>query len=150
MWASVADKAAAYQVDSPTLAMADVYEETAPRLNAYAAAFRAEPGQRGAVVAIDGKPVGVELFDSPATFTHYLDRLVSSYALDAMETAGSVSVTPSEDAARRFVESIATAACDRFPALGEGDDLRLSGEGITGGALAVDGRLVHLAGLALA
>lgn len=150
VWAAVAGKAAAYRVDSPTLAMADVYEETAPRLNAYATAFRAEPSQRGAVVAIDGKPVGVELFDSPTTFAHYLERLVGSYALDAMETAGSVSPTPSADETRRFLESIAVAACERFQALGEGEDIRLSGDGIAGGALAVNGRLVHLAAFALA
>jgi hypothetical protein len=150
VWAAVAGKAAAYRVDSPTLAMADVYEETAPRLNAYATAFRAESDQRGAVVAIDGKPVGVELFDSPTTFAHYLATLVGSYALDAMETAASVSATPSEDEARRFLESIAAAACERFPALGEGEDIRLRGEGISGGALAANGRLVHLAGFAIA
>jgi hypothetical protein len=150
VWAAVAVKAAAYRVESPTLAMADVYEEAAPRLNAYATAFRAEPSQRGAVVAIDGKPVGVELFDSPKTFAHYLERLVGSYALDAMETAGSVSPTPSEEEARRFLESIAAASCERFPALGQGEDIRLSGEGVTGAALALDAHLVHLTGFALA
>lgn len=39
-----------------------------------------------------------------------------------------------------------TASADRFEALGEGEDFRLSGHGIAGGALAVDGRVVHLAG----
>jgi len=148
VWAAVAGKAAAYRVESATLAMADVYEETAPRLNAYASAFRADPQQRGAIVAIDGTPVGVELFDSPATFARYLERLVASYALDAMETASSVSPTPSPDDARHFLDSIASAAGERFPALGEGEDIRLSGDGITGGALAVDGQIVHLAGFA--
>jgi hypothetical protein len=37
------------------------------------------------------------------------------------------------------------AAGERFPALGEGEDIRLSGEGLAGGALAAGGRVVHLA-----
>ncbi len=32
-----------------------------------------------------------------------------------------------------------------FDALGEGDDLRLSGEAMAGGALLAEGRIVHLA-----
>ena len=34
---------------------------------------------------------------------------------------------------------------DRKLALGEGDDLRLSGKAMTGGALLAEGRIVHLA-----
>ena len=40
---------------------------------------------------------------------------------------------------------IRVAEAERFPALGEGGD-RLSGEGVAGRALALNGRLVHLAG----
>ena len=34
--------------------------------------------------------------------------------------------------------------------LGEGEDVRLTGEGVAGGALMAEGRLVHLAGFAVA
>jgi ARG/rhodanese/phosphatase superfamily protein len=150
VWADVADKAAFYRVDSDTLAMADVYEESAPRLSEYAAAFRAEPGQRGAVVAVDGKPIGVELFDSAAAFARYLDKLVRSYALDAIETKTGKALAPSAADARRFLESIQAAEAERFPALGEGEDIRLTGNEVSGGALAANGRVVHLAGFAVA
>lgn len=149
VWEAVADTAAAYRVDSPTLAMGDIFEVNAPRLNEYSSAFLAQPRQRGAVVAIDGMPVGAEVFDSPATFAHYLERLVGSYALDAMQRGDRLSPTPSAEVARRFLASIAAAPCACFPALGEGEDIRLSGEGVAGGALAVDGQLVHLAAFAL-
>jgi hypothetical protein len=76
IWADVADKVAAFGVHSETLAMGDAYESRAGQVGAYVRAFRAEPRQQGAVVAIDGRPVGLELFDSAAAFARYLEKLV--------------------------------------------------------------------------
>jgi len=97
-------------------------------------------------VAIDGRPVGLELFDSAAAFSRYLEKLVRSYALDAIETARDKPLAPSEAEVRRFLDSIRAADGERFPALGEGEDIRLTGKGVAGGALVLNGRLVHLAG----
>lgn len=149
VWADVAGKVAFCQADSDTLAMADAYESRDRQLSAYANAFRAEDGQRGAVLSIDGKPVGLELFDSASAFARYLDKLARSYALDAIETEAGKAVAPSEAEVRRFLDSIRSAAAERFPAVGEGEDIRLTGEGISGGALAANGRVVHLAGFAV-
>ena len=148
IWEDVADKARFYATDSATQSMSDVYEQSAKRLAAYRGAFHAEPRQRGAVVAIDGRVAGVELFDSARTFSSYLPKLVNSYALDAIETAGDDERVPSLKAIRAFLKSIAAAPADSFEALGEGSDIRFSAEGISGGALAADGRIVHLAGFA--
>jgi hypothetical protein len=43
------------------------------------------------------------------------------------------------------MESIKNAGTERFDALGEGDDLRLSGDALAGGALLAEDRIVHLA-----
>ena len=58
IWADVAGKAASSDVSSATMSMGDIYEDCARQVNAYVTAFQAERRQRGAVVAIDGKPVG--------------------------------------------------------------------------------------------
>lgn len=150
VWADVADKVAFSRAESPTGSMADAYESSHDALEAYTRAFRAEPGQRGAVAAIDGKVVGLELFDSAATFAKYLDKLVRSYAFDALETAGGKPRTPTVKAVERFLARMQAAAEERFAALGEGEDIRLSGKGVAGGALAAGGRVVHLAGFAVA
>ena len=149
VWADVAGKVAFCQADSDTLAMADAYESRGRQLSAYVSAFRADHGQRGAVVAIDGKPVGLELFDSADAFARYLEKLVRSYALDAIETAAGKTLAPGKEDVRRFLDSLRTAAIERFAALGEGEDIRLTGEGVSGGALAANGRVVHLAGFAV-
>lgn len=145
----MAGKVAFCQAESDTLAMADAYQSRDRQLSAYVSAFQAEKGQRGAVVAIDGKAVGLELFDSANAFARYLEKLVRSYALDAIETEAGKTVAPSEADVLRFLDSIHSAAAERFPAVGEGEDIRLTGEGVSGGALMANGRVVHLAGFAM-
>jgi len=148
IWDAVAEKASSLGSRSETMAMSDLFESRTRDLGRYAGAFRAEPRQRGAVMAVDGKVVGLELFDSAATFARYLDKLVRSYAMDALETANGKHLAPSAEEVRRFIESLKAAAAERFAALGEGEDIRLSGAGVAGGALAAGGRVVHLAGFA--
>jgi hypothetical protein len=150
VWDSIAEKAEKLKVASRTSAMSDVYESYAQALERYEKAFRAQPRQRGAVVALDGRVVGVELFDSPAAFARCLAKLVRSYALDAVETAErSEERVPCGADVERFLESVAGAEASRHAALGEGEDVRLSADGLAGGALVADGRVVHLAAQAL-
>jgi hypothetical protein len=149
VWADVADKAHACRVESATLAMSDIYVENTAQLDDYVRAFHAVAGQRGAVVAIGGKVVGLELFNSAAAFSRYLEKMVRAYALDAIERQESDLPDPSDADAQAFLDLIWAAHAERFPALGEGDDLRLAGSGIAGGALATGGRVVHLAAFVL-
>ena len=149
IWADVEEKSEALRVESPTMSMSDLYDGRSGELDGYATAFHAEPGQCGAVVAVDGKVAGMELFDSPGAFSKYLGKLVRSYAMDALETGKRKRKAPAEAAVRQFLDALQSAAGERFAALGEGEDIRLKGAGIAGGALAADGRVVHLAGYAV-
>lgn len=148
VWESVSAKFCALDAESPTMAVGDAYASRAGELDAYGRAFRAEPRQRGAVMAVDGVVVGLELFDSEITFAKVLDKLVRSYAMDALETVDRRPLAPSEAAVKRFIQAMELAVEERFEALGEGEDIRLKGKGISGGALAVEGRVVHLTGFA--
>jgi hypothetical protein len=150
VWESVHAKMEALETRSPTMSMGDAYEHRGRDLEAYARAFRAEPRQRGAVLAIDGNVAGMELFDAEATFSRYLKKLVGSYAMDALETGNRRPLAPPADEVRRFLDSLKAGAAERFDALGEGQDIRLKGKGVSGGALAAGGRVVHLAGYATA
>lgn len=149
VWDDVAAKIHFCRAESATGSMSDAYDSSLEQLKAYTGAFRIEPRQRGAVAAIDGKVVGLELFDAPATFAKYLEKLVRSYAFDALETADGRCLAPSAEEVERFLERVRAAAAEPFAALGEGEDIRLSGNGVAGGALAAEGRIVHLAGYAV-
>ena len=69
--------------------------------------------------------------------------------MDAAETKKPQGVLPVEQAVRRFIEEMKGAATQSFKALGEGDDVRLEGASIVGGALVRDERVLHLAAFTL-
>ena len=129
--------------------MSDVYEKEKVRLDDYVNAIEPLPRQCGAVFAVDGKVAGLELFDSPGTYSRYLPKIVRSYAMDAAETRRTDGVPPVEEVVRRFIEEMKAAPTQSFKALGEGDDVRLEGGSIVGGALVKGERVVHLAAFTL-
>ncbi|MBI5446443.1 MAG: hypothetical protein HY900_35165 [Deltaproteobacteria bacterium] len=46
--------------------------------------------------------------------------------------------------AEGFLQAVRKAKPESFPALGLGEDVRLEGPGMAGGALVAEGRVVHL------
>ena len=144
VWSDIQVKFCAMDASSPSMAVGDLYEARSTSIRDYVGAFKAGPLQRGGVFAVDGKVVGLELFDAPATFAKLLEKLVTSYVVDALEEQKDTPAPP-EAAARQFIERMKAAAAEKYPAIAEGEDLRLSAPGLAGGALVADGRLVHLA-----
>jgi len=89
------------------------------------------------VLLLDGE----ELVGAKQTL---LPKLVESAALDAIDTGEAAAAPQAPEEPRRFLEEAAQAGIERFAAVGEGEDLRLLGAHLTGGALLVQGRVVHL------
>lgn len=149
VWLDIEGKSVRFRVHSHTRAAAAMYEANAEALEAFVEAFPAGERQLGAVFAVDGYLVGVELFDHPTTFAHYRPKILRSYALDALdprprnERMGLATDDPEE-----LLKRVAAAEVTRHNAIGLGEDLRLGGEEVTGGGLEHEGRLVHLAAFA--
>ena len=150
VWDAVDAKTTIFQAASPTGAMSDVYDHVAGDVRRYRVAFQAVPRQVGALFALDGRPVGLELFDAPATLSSTLGRLVESYALDAIERPRKASPVPDAASAEAFLARAAAARAEVTKAVGEGEDVRLEAPGLVGEALVVDGRVVHLSVLEMA
>lgn len=147
VWAEIARKGRSMDVDSPTGAMADIYERHSAGVNQFVAALGAVEGQKGAIFAINSDVVGMDLFDAAAPLRALLPKLVRSYALDAIELArgkDSEVKSPAKEAVAAFLGDVATAPVESFAAVGLGEDLRLTGEAVAGAGLAVDGKVVHL------
>jgi hypothetical protein len=143
VWADIAGKSARMRAHSETSAAAALYETHRGRLDDYLGAFAPVDGETGALFAVNGRVVGLELFDTPATLAKVLRKLVQSYALDALDEGEHPGEAARFDA-ERLLEQTKEAQPERFPGVGLGEDLRLSGPGLTGGALAHAGRVVHL------
>lgn len=150
IWDDIAFKMNERGEASHTQAMADIYEGAEARLADYEQAFRPLSLQVGAVFAINGQIAGMELFDAPAAFAAYLPKLVKSYALDALDAKRETPPTIESETIRQFLKQLGAATKERYPASGAGEDVRLEGEVITGGALEYSGKLVHLAAYRIA
>jgi hypothetical protein len=146
IWEDIARKFSTRGSSSASMSMNDLYLSQDGLIEGFEKAIRAQPRQAGAVFVINGRPVGVELFDAPATLARMLPRTVGSFAMDAIDQEEPV-VPPSLAAdVKAFLDRLRAAAVNQYPSLGEGTDLRISGEKLAGGALAAEGHVVHLAG----
>jgi hypothetical protein len=92
------------------------------------------------VALIDGRAACGDLFDRPETLRAYWDRLVRSYALEAL---GREACEPSVASAARLLRRAQEAILSAFPSIGVGIDVRINGNGVVGAALAHGTTVVH-------
>ncbi len=144
VWADIDRMSCTYKVQSPTSEMGEIYRAKQRTLDSYVKAFPPLQDQVGAVFAIAGKIQGVEMFDHPRTLSDLYPKLVRSYAMDTLEFADNAHSLPEKGDVERFLADVAKADASKHDAAGLGIDLRLHGKGVTGGALLVDDRVVHL------
>jgi hypothetical protein len=126
VWADISAKASRMEAPSATQAMAEIFDRHRTSLESFVEALTPGDEQIGGLFAIGSEIVGLDLFDRRTTLAAMLPKLVRSYAIDAIDS-------------ERVDDK----------AVGLGTDLRLRTPGIVGGALAVDGILVHLAAFAV-
>jgi hypothetical protein len=144
VWADISEKADRMASYSGTEASAALYETHRAHLDDYLHAFSPRPAQVGALFVRNGHVLGLDLFDSAHTLSALLPKLVESSALDAIDAGEVGAAALGPDEARRFLDAVAQAEIERFPAVGEGEDLRLRHPQVAGGALLAEGRVVHL------
>ncbi len=144
VWNSISKKAARMQSHSDTDAMSDIFEKYESSLDDFCTAFTTVPKQVGAVFAINEQIEGVELFDTTSTCKSLISKLIQSYALDAIDI-GKENVTNKmgDDAVTRFLHEAQAIESESYPAIGLGEDIRLTGHRLCGGALTYNDSMVH-------
>ena len=145
VWEDIDAKMAAMSARSDTDAMSDIYEQHRGSLDDYVVAFGQQPGQVGAVFMVGTTFAGVDLFAHEATFAGLLPKLARSYALDAMELNPKTPFKPPKASAQRLVADVVAAQARAYPAVGQGQDVRIKSPTVAGGALVADGAVLHLA-----
>jgi hypothetical protein len=128
-------------------------------LEGYLKSFRLEPGQTGALVLIGGKVAGLDFVSREQAYGVLHAKLIKSYAMEAMLAAERAKVGKKrkggkddkadagklEAGAREFLGRAAESAESRYQSVGLGVSLRYEGKDVTGSALAVEGRIAHMA-----
>jgi hypothetical protein len=148
VWADISAKAHRMAAASPTAAMAAMFEGHAAGLEAFVEALPPVEGQAGAAFFIGSQLIGLDWFDQRATLRTLLPKLVRSYALDAIDAGlaapGAHAAGADPDSLKALLHRLKDTPAQAFRAIGEGEDLRLTGEGFTASALVARGRVVHL------
>lgn len=145
VWADIARKSHRLHASSPTSAMEAIFERHEGSIDRFVEACRPSKGQVGALFAIGDRIAGLELFDSAVTCHKLLPKIVRSYAIDAIDRRHErvPEGAPLRAAAAQFLAAVAASDSTSVPAVGLGTDVRLTRAGLTGGALVVDGAVVH-------
>ena len=145
IWNDISAKALRMDAASPSSAMSAIYEKKDRSIKDYTQHFSLTESQVGAVFMINGRVVGMDCFGKPETFEKVFEKLVESYALDAIDTPESAKDSKVErDKAAKFVGFPTTCNLKPHPSVGLGIDCRLESNTITGFALAHDGKVLHL------
>lgn len=144
VWAMIAEKASRLDARSETAAMSAVFDKVGASLDDFVAALPPLPRQVGAVFFVNGQPAGLELFDAPSTWRKLSPKMVRSYAVDAIDRRDTPSRRTSATAPDAFIAAVGSSPASVFHALGEGEDVRLSGDTIAGAALVARGRVIHV------
>ncbi len=144
IWRDIAAKAARLKASSPTGAMSAIYQRHASSVEEFARAFNWQEHQCGVAFAIGGRILGLEIFDHPEVMRRFFQKLVRSYALDALDAAQATNEPASVEALCALVTQIGAAQSFTEQALGIGKDVRFNGAGISGAALWAHERYVHI------
>ena len=144
VWTGVAEMAMRFQAPSETGAMRDVYTHVEHDLTTLLRAFSPVPEQRGIAVFINGRVVGVEYLSQPRAFAKVFEKLLRSYALDALRISQTSEAPIDPEQARSFLAAIAGSSVKSYDALGHGREHRITGADVHGSALTVDDALIHL------
>jgi hypothetical protein len=87
----------------------------------------------------------MDVFGRPETFSKVFTKLVQSYALDAVDWIdGSKADELSVDRVTDFKQGIYSCKLETHDSVGLGTDCRLESDKLTGFALALDGKVLHM------
>ncbi len=148
VWDGVHEMVSFFMVESDTGAMKDVYDHVGNDLTSMLRAFTPIPGQRGFAVFINGKIVGIEYISQPRAFAKVFEKLLRSYAMEALQIKKPKDSVIQAEAAIAFLANLSSCDIKSYDAIGHGQEHRVTGRKIVGSALTVSDDMVHLSLLA--
>ena len=142
VWSEVRGLHGKHGTHSGTSAMRDAYEAKKHDLDRVLAAFPLIDGQTGVLVLHGSRVVGFDLVSRAPQYAELHDKLLRSYAFEALVRGGEPGDRP---VAEEFLERVAGLPGQRFKSPGLGWDVRFEGGGVLGSALVYRGHAVHAA-----
>jgi hypothetical protein len=129
------------------MAMAYLYESNTESAASYLPAFRPVYNQIGFIVFIDGKAAGIEILNSFLRFREIHSKLVTSYVMDALETA-SQNIRNHHQALRakasKIIQSMQLSSIEERKSVSLGNDLRMESERLFGSGLEFENHVIQM------
>lgn len=143
IWREISAKTTRLGAHSATQDMTSVYTTHEEVLEDLAAEFHPLPGQVGAGFTLDGSILGMDAFDSAATFAGCLTRLVRGYALESLDPLmrGEAAAEPRVET---WLQRLSAARPNLQPAPGLGEHAHIDAPDLGASALVHADRVVHL------
>lgn len=146
VWDDVAKYQRRAKVASPTNAMNDVLSKFKSVLENYNDNLKPIPGQKGMIVAINGRIIGMEYISNEEVFAKLYDKMLKSFATDCIINY------PHEDFKRAefkgtttdFINNLRDVEIDKFKAVGLGKDLRFRNRNISGSGIVYRKNIISL------
>ena len=145
VWAEIQFDHREAGTSSPTGAMKDVFTAKSKELNEYVQAFECVPQQGGSLVFVNGEPAGFDVISREEAYAKLHQKLVKSYAMDAILQQEDRFNEPTVDKARAFLNEAQECGESRFASIGQGFDYRFDGARMVGSALVFEKSVIHLA-----
>jgi hypothetical protein len=141
VWSAVACRMVEHDVASQSAAMSDVFDHRRGDLDSLGRGIRHLDGQVGAVAAVAGRPVVLDLVSRAEAFACLLPRLAQGYALDALDSPES---EPDGEAAEAFLRDALRAPRLETRTAGMGNGLAIGSPALLGSGLEHSGELIQL------
>jgi len=145
VWQKIDEMAHKAETVSRTGAMKDIFEQKMAELDEYLRAFPYVPGQKGLFVFIGKEAVGFDFVSREKAFELLYPKLIKSYAMEAILGEKTDESEPDREQAEGFLSEAAGCEEKKYDSVGRGQDYRYQGKTMVGSALAVDGKVVHMA-----
>ncbi|MDO9508903.1 MAG: hypothetical protein Q7I97_06105 [Thermovirgaceae bacterium] len=143
VWSRIDDLAMRSNVRSRTGAMRDVFQDMEKKLETFASALPAHEEQRGVIFFRGGDPAGFEYLSNPLAFRDLYPRILKSFAVEVAAERKPAEEGPTMEQVRIFIEKASSARVSVADSAGRGEDIRFTGAGVIGSALAYDEEILH-------
>jgi hypothetical protein len=147
VWFEVGQRLDRLGVSSDSDALHDAYDDRGDELDELVSPLHPVDNQLGAVAAVRGRPVALDLVSRPDAFAELLPRLARGYAVEAFRLDAT---DPDADAAERFLAQALEAARTSTLVPGIARGFALDAPGAIGAGLEHEGELIQLSAFARA
>lgn len=144
VWEEIRETSQRARVKSDTGAMRDVYNSQENNLEEYLKSFEMREGQNGTIFLINGQVMGMEILYNSAAYENYHDKLLKSYALDALLEDNQPN-SKKKEKTKDFLDVISKSHQASYPSIGHGKDYRFENKVSVGSCLIWNESIIHTA-----